>query len=98
MTSTFGNWSMPYWSGLSSAQRSAPQLYQDWLRGQQLAAKNSPLNQVKGIDVSECDIIKLAGQDVVEADQGFPGWQFLVAEHVDGKLMMDSLKLCTLVD
>lgn len=41
---------------------------------------------VKGIDVSECDIIKLAGQDVVEADKGLPGWQFLVADRVDGKL------------
>lgn len=41
---------------------------------------------IAGIDVSECNIIKLAGQDYVEADEGFPGWQFLVAERVDGKL------------
>ena len=41
---------------------------------------------VVGVDVSECDIIKLAGQDYVEADEGFPGWQFLVADRVDGKL------------
>lgn len=41
---------------------------------------------VVGVDVSECDIIKLAGQEVVEADKGFPGWQFLVALRRDGKL------------
>ena len=67
MTSTFGNWSMPYWNGVRNPA--------NWFG-----------RHVKGIDVSECDIIKLAGQDVVEADQGFPGWQFLVAERADGKL------------
>ena len=41
---------------------------------------------VVGVDVSACDIIKLAGQEVVEADKGFPGWQFLLATRSDGRL------------
>lgn len=41
---------------------------------------------IKGVDVSDCLITKLAGQDAVEADAGLPGWQFLVAERSDGKL------------
>ena len=48
MASTFGNWSMPYWNGLASAERSADQLYRDWLIGQQLndtqARSNALLN------------------------------------------------------
>lgn len=40
---------------------------------------------IKGIDVTRCRITKLAGQDVVEADEGLPGWQFLLATRDDGK-------------
>lgn len=59
---------MPYWSGLSSAQRSAPQLYQDWLRGQQLAAKNSPLNQVK--ELTSSDLSWLSNNPYYALNQG----------------------------
>ena len=41
---------------------------------------------VVGVDVSDCVITKLAGQDIVEADKGFPGWQLLVATRSDGKI------------
>lgn len=53
MASTFGNWSMPYWNGLASAERSAEQLYRDWIRGQQLTSKNSPLSQVQKLTSSD---------------------------------------------
>ena len=41
---------------------------------------------VTGIDVSECTIKKLAGQDIVSDSIDELGWQFLVAEREDGKL------------
>lgn len=53
MASTFGNWSMPYWNGLASAERSAEQLYRDWIRGQQLTSENSPLSQVQKLTSSD---------------------------------------------
>lgn len=41
---------------------------------------------ITGIDVSECTIKKLAGQDIVSDSIDELGWQFLVAERYDGKL------------
>lgn len=53
------------------------------------AAWRNPVNSwsrmAAGVDVSQCVITKRFGQDVVEADQGLPGWQYLVATHASGK-------------
>lgn len=53
------------------------------------AAVRNPVNYfsrcVAGVDVSRCVITKLAGKDVVEADTGLPGWQYLLATRDDGK-------------
>jgi hypothetical protein len=38
-----------------------------------------------GIDVSHCEISKIAGADEVEADQGKPGWQVLTATDEFGR-------------
>lgn len=40
---------------------------------------------IKGIDVSDCKITKLAGSDIVVEDPGQRDWQFLMAERSDGK-------------
>lgn len=47
--STFGNyagssWGIPVWNGLSSAERSGQQLYQDWLRENQLSDTQAKSN------------------------------------------------------
>lgn len=63
--------------------------YPSWLAMWIWAAIRNPINYwsrcVVGVDVSLCTIDKLAGQDVVEADKGNPGWQFLCATRNDGK-------------
>ena len=41
--------------------------------------------QVVGCDVADCVIEVLAGQEKVEADQGLPRWQFLLATNSKGK-------------
>ena len=56
-----------------------------WLWGAVRNPANYWSRNIVGIDVSECVIIKLAGQDYVEADMGFPGWQFLMATTESGK-------------
>lgn len=53
------------------------------------AAIRNPTNyfsrNVVGVDVSKCSFVKLGGRDVVEADKGFPGWQFLMAVTTEGR-------------
>jgi hypothetical protein len=54
------------------------------------AAIRNPSNyfsrNVCGIDVSQFLIGRIAGQDVVEADAGHPGWQLLIAQDARGRV------------
>lgn len=67
----------------------AGRAYDSWASCWLWAAIRNPVNyfsrQVIGVDVAECTIARLAGADYVEADQGAPGWQVLLATRADGK-------------
>lgn len=70
MASTFGNWSMPYWNGLASAERSAEQLYQDWLLGGYNQSKNSNSPLAAASALASNDLSGLSNNPYYAPNQG----------------------------
>lgn len=76
-----------YWNNecLSNWGRTGKAFWSMWVW---LAVRN-PANYwsrvMTGVDVSQCNIVKLAGDDVVEEKPGLWQWQFLCATHANGK-------------